>query len=588
MALPAAFLDELRARTPMQPLVARRVKLAKSGRNWTGCCPFHNEKTPSFYVYDDHYHCFGCGKHGDAITFVMESTGSGFPDAVAALAAEAGLEVPKSSPQAAAAERHRLDLHEVLEAAQVSFIRRLHGREGSAALAYLRGRGLSSGTIQQFGLGWSGDGGGSLTAEMAQAGVERPRLLEAGLLREQEGGEPGRELYWNRITFPIRDRRGRLISFGGRALGDAKPKYLNGPETPVFQKRRTLYGLDLARHAVRAGARLVVAEGYMDVIVLHQAGFSGAVAPLGTALTSEQLADLWRTSPEPVLCFDADAAGGRAAERALELALPLLQPGFSLRIAALPAGEDPDSLVSKQGPRAFAAVLDAALPLVDALFAAYGRGVGSGPEQRAALRHRLEAAAGAIPDRTLAYEYKAALRDRVFASRKRGAPTASHRPTRTQPDEHETQAERARLLTGILLRHPELLRDTEEAYAGLDLPPALARLRDGILHVEGHATLDSATLLAHLHTSGTADEAALVLSAAMPLASGARPEAMPAEAEAEWWHIFGLMHRKRLEDEVAAASSAFAQAPDEAKQRRLIALCTALDSLSAPDQDAES
>ena len=288
MALPPAFLDELRARTPLSALVSRRVKLSKSGRNWKGCCPFHNEKSPSFYVYDDGFHCFGCGAHGDAISFLMQTAGASFPEAVEQLAGEAGLEVPKASPRAVEAERQRLDLHEVLEAAQASFVRRLHEGEGAAGLAYLRGRGLTDATIERFGLGWSGDGRGALTAELGRAEIGPDRLLEAGLLRANEDGGPARELYWGRVTFPIRDRRGRLISFGGRTLGDAKPKYINGPDTTLFSKRRNLYALNMARDGVRGGADLIVAEGYMDVIALHQGGFTGAVAPLGTAFTMEQ------------------------------------------------------------------------------------------------------------------------------------------------------------------------------------------------------------------------------------------------------------------------------------------------------------
>src|SRR5271157_3741726 len=308
MPLPAGFLDELRARTPLPALIGRRVKLARSGRQWKGCCPFHNEKTPSFYVYDDHYHCFGCGKHGDAVTFVMESEGATFPDAVAMLAAEAGLEVPKPSPEAAEADRHRATLADVLEAASRSYQRRLFLPEGRAALDYLRGRGLSEETIRRFGLGWSGEGRGALAAELARDGIEAPLLAEAGLMRLAEDDRPAADLFFNRVMFPIRDRRGRIVSFGGRTLGDGQPKYVNGPETPLFSKRRTLYGLDLATAGVRVGATLVAVEGYMDVIALHQAGFAGAVAPLGTALTEEQLAAMWRLSPAPVLCFDGDAA----------------------------------------------------------------------------------------------------------------------------------------------------------------------------------------------------------------------------------------------------------------------------------------
>ncbi len=591
MALPPAFLEELRARTPLTALIGRRVKLSKSGRNWKGCCPFHGEKSPSFHVYDDHFHCFGCGVHGDAISFVMQSEGASFPEAVERLAGEAGLDVPKPSPRAAEAERQRLDLHGVLDLAQASFVRRLHEPEGAAALDYLRRRGLSPELIARFGLGWSGDGCGALTAELARGGVEPARMLEAGLLREAEDGPP-RELYWNRVTFPIRDRRGRLVSFGGRTLGDAKPKYINGPESPVFSKRRNLYALDLARAGVRTGQRLVVAEGYMDVIALHQAGFVGAVAPLGTALTEEQLEELWRLSPDPVLCFDGDAAGARAAARAAELCLPLLTPERTLRLAALPGGEDPDTLIGKRGPAAFQDILRNARPLSEALFDfVREQGGGDTPEQRAALRARLVAAAGRIADRSLAAEYRGALLDRFYASRKRPGKAAppKARPTRTPSTLDATQAERGRCLVAILLRHPDLLRDTEEAFAALGLSPAMSRLRDAVLHASERNVLDSATLLSHLHASGATEETAQALSSApYPLPACAHADAMPAEAEAGWWHIFGLMHRSRLDEEVAAAGRAFIDQPDEATQRRLIALCAARDALSAPDQGTEA
>ncbi len=557
------------------------MKLAKSGRNWCGCCPFHNEKSPSFYVYEDGFHCFGCGAHGDAITFVMQTGHTNFPDAVAQLAAEAGLEVPKQSPQAAEAERRRLDLHEVLDAAQAQFTRLLHMPDGNAALTYLRGRGLSDNTITQFGLGWSGDGRGGLMTELGQAGVESDRLLEAGLVRETEGER--RELYWNRVTFPIRDRRGRLISFGGRTLGDAKPKYINGPDTSLFSKRRTLYALDLVRAGLKDGGELIVGEGYMDVIALHQAGFQGAVAPLGTALTAEQLEELWRIAPCPVLCFDGDAAGGRAAARVAELCLPMLTPERTLRIAALPPGQDPDTLIRVQGPAAFQAVLGGAKPLAEALYGILReQSPGAGPEQRAALRARLIVAAARIGDRALASEYRGALLDQYYAARPRKGvkPLPPARPIRTG-GVADTQAERARCLLAILLRHPDLLRDTEEALARLDLFGPLSALRDDMLALAEHGALDSATLLTHLENSGSADTAAQVLSAfPMPLPACALPGAMPAEAEAGWWEIFGLMHAASLEDEVRAAGRDFAIMPSSATQARLIALTEALEHLT--------
>ncbi len=590
MALPPAFLDELRARTPLSALIGRRVKLSKSGRNWKGCCPFHGEKSPSFYVYDDHFHCFGCGAHGDAISFVIQSESTSFPEAVERLAGEAGLEVPKQSPRAVEAERQRLDLHGVLDVAQVSFVRRLHEGEGAAALDYLRRRGLTPETIARFGLGWSGDGRGALTAELTRAGVEPARMLEAGLLRETEDGPP-RELYWNRVTFPIRDRRGRLVSFGGRTLGDAKPKYINGPESPVFSKKRNLYALDLARAGLRNGQKLVVAEGYMDVIALHQAGFTGAVAPLGTALTEEQLEELWRLAPDPVLCFDGDGAGARAAARAAELCLPLLTPERTLLLAALPGGDDPDTLIRKRGAAAFQAVLDVARPLSHALYDfVREQGGGDTPEQRAALRARLVAAAGRIADRSLAAEYRSALLDRFYASRKRlgkAAPPQT-RPVRTYSSLDATQAERGRCLVAILLRHPDLLRDTEEAFAALDLSPAMARLRDAMLHASERNTLDSTALLTHLNASGAMEEAAQALSSApYPLPNCAHADAMPAEAEAGWWHIFGLLRHLHIDEEIAIARQACAVDLNETTQRRLIALCRARQELFALGESAE-
>src|SRR5689334_16755506 len=277
MALPPAFLDELRARTPLPQLIGRKARLVRNGRQWKACCPFHNEKTPSFYVYDDHFHCFGCGAHGDAISFLMRAEGASFPEAVERLAAEAGMEVPKPTPEARAREQRARDLYGVLAAAEAAYRRRLFLPEGRQALDYLRRRGLSDETIARFGLGWSGEGRGALAAELKAEGIEPAQLAEAGLVKRREDGPGFVDFFFNRVMFPIRDRRGRTISFGGRTLGDGQPKYVNGPETALFAKRRTLYGLDQAREAVRNGAALVVVEGYMDVIALAQAGIGGAV-----------------------------------------------------------------------------------------------------------------------------------------------------------------------------------------------------------------------------------------------------------------------------------------------------------------------
>ena len=584
MALPPAFLDELRARTPMAALVGRRVKLARSGKSWKGCCPFHGEKTPSFYVYDDGYHCFGCGAHGDAIGFIMQSEGAGFIEAVERLAGEAGLDVPKPSPQAAEAERERLDLTGVLDLAAASFTRRLHEREGREGLAYLRGRGLTDATIQRFGLGWSGEGRGDLVAELGRAGIPPARMAEAGLLQSRDDGAV-RELFYNRVMFPIRDRRGRTISFGGRALGDAKPKYINGPETAVYSKSRTLYALDMAREGVRTSPHgAIVAEGYMDVIALHQAGFGGAVAPCGTALTTGQLEELWRLADAPVLCFDGDAAGGRAAARAADLALPLIAPDRTLCLATLPAGEDPDSLVRRGGASAFASVLAGKRPLAVVLFDLLREGhAADTPEARAALRARLDAAAARIGDKGLASEYRSTLRDRFYAATRRQPGPARATPrTRTAPGA-TVAGERHRALLAILLNHPDLIHDVAEALSGLSLSPSHAQIRDAILHWHDSAeVLDSASLMNHLTASGYSNEAEALLSGrSMPPPDSSGSGAMPAEAESAWWHFFSLLNKPQLDEQIASAQADLDRAPTPAAQERLVILTSARLALLA-------
>jgi len=585
MALPPAFLDELRARTPMPSLAGRRVRLAKSGRNWKGLCPFHNEKSPSFYVYEDSFHCFGCGAHGDAFAWLMRLEGLGFMEAVERLAGEAGLEVPKATPEQRAREQRAKDLGQVLDAAAAAYRRRLYTAEGAEGLAYLRRRGLTDDTIERFGLGWSGAGRGALAAELREQGIEPAQLIEAGLMQPREEGGAN-DLFFNRVMFPIRDRRGRVISFGGRILGDGQPKYVNGPETALFSKRRNLYGLDLAREGVFRGAALLVVEGYMDVIALHQAGFTGAVAPLGTALTPEQLEALWRVSPEPVLCFDGDAAGSRAAARAAEVALPLLTTDRTLRFAALPAGEDPDTLVAKRGEAGMQAVLDAARPLAEALFTLLaGTKLPEAPEPRAQIRNRLTQAAAAIPDKALAAEFRRSLLDRFFAQSRRPGPGGRHgaapRHPRPVPDPTTIQAERARVIMAICLRHPTLLPEVEEPLALLDFPESPAKqVRDALLAwIRGAERLDSAELIAHLAGSPAAGASTLVLRDA-GLPPEARPGSQPKEALDAFWQMFGFLRGEaELAEDARAAATAWAETNDAAAQARLIRLTLALDAL---------
>ena len=602
MALPAGFLDELRARTPLPALIGRRTRLVRSGRQHKGCCPFHGEKTPSFYVYDDHFHCFGCGAHGDAISFVMQSEGAAFPEAVARLAAEAGLEVPQPSREQAEAERRRLDLHAVLEAAQASFRRRLGEPGGAAARGYLGQRGIAEATSAAWGLGWSGPGRGELAQEL---GLSAETLAEAGLVRLGEDGRPAGDLFFNRLTFPIRDPRGRVVSFGGRTLGDGQPKYLNGPETPLFSKRRTLFGLDAARAGVRADQPLVLVEGYMDVIAMHQAGFSGAVAPLGTAVTEEQLEALWTYAPMPHLCFDGDAAGARAAVRAVELALPKLTAERSLKVVRLPAGEDPDSLLRNRPAAVMAGLLQSARPLGETLFDLLSEGAGTGPEARAALRTRLEAASGRIGDRALAREIRSALLDRFFTrpARKGAVRVVARGPV---PDSHSIHSKRWLTLAGLLLRHSSLRHHGTEMLSQLPAPAGLQHLADILAgwHDDGHerdgherdgherdgherdgheltgGSLDSDRLLTHLAQQGLADAVAQALDAL----GQPRPDDPPPEQA--WRHYFSLMHADRLDDDIAH-TKAQADAGDMSAFARLIRLKEEKMQLTEVDQERD-
>jgi len=401
MSFTPQFLDELRQRLSLVQVISRKVKLTRRGREQTGLCPFHAEKSPSFTVNDDKgfFHCFGCGAHGDVIGFVMRSDGLSFPETVERLAREAGLELPVSSPEERERTQRQATLVSAMETAAAWYEQQLKVPQGRPALDYLKQRGLSDATIARFRLGDAPEGRTALRDALAKAGVPLELAIEAGLIGKGEDGNIFDRMR-GRVIFPIADRRGRIIAFGGRILGEGQPKYLNSPETPLFHKGRTLYGLGQALRPARDAGEIVVAEGYMDVIALAQAGFAQAVAPLGTALTEEQMGELWRLVPEPTLCFDGDGAGERAAARAAERALPLLKPGQSLRFALLPAGEDPDTLIIAQGAAAMRAVLDAAQPLAEMVWrgGVQGRSFDT-PERRAGLRQEVRERLSRIADR---------------------------------------------------------------------------------------------------------------------------------------------------------------------------------------------
>lgn len=413
------WLDELRQRITLSGVISRTTKLQKAGREWKACCPFHNEKSPSFTVNDEKgfYHCFGCGAHGDVIRWMTDQRGLSFMDAVKELASEAGMEVPAPDPRSARQAEQRAGLHDVTAAAQEWFKKSLLQPEGEKAREYLKRRGFDAHTIERFGFGFAPEGRQALKAALGDKFPE-PMLIEAGMRIAVEGKEPY-DRFRGRLTLPIEDARGRVIGFGGRILDSEKkdaPKYLNSPDTPLFDKGRTLYNLHRAGPASRQSNRIVVVEGYMDVIALAAAGIADAVAPMGTALTEQQIALLWRLVDVPILCFDGDAAGQRAAMRAISRALPLLHPGHSLSIVHLPAGLDPDDLIRQQGPAAMEKLLAAPQTLLDAIWEHErdARPLRT-PEDKAGLRARLIEHVEQIADKDIKSLYRRELLDRFYA-----------------------------------------------------------------------------------------------------------------------------------------------------------------------------
>ena len=582
MAFPNRLLEDIRTRIALADVVGKRVNLTRKGREHTGLCPFHNEKTPSFTVSEEKgfYHCFGCGAHGDVIAFVMNTEGLSFPEAVERLAAEAGLEVPVETPEARAEAKRRADLYEVVEAACAWFEARLRAADGAGALDYLRGRGLRDETIARFRLGYAPESGAGLSVALKAKGATEAQILEAGLLRRPDDGRAPYPFFRDRVIFPIADRRGRVIAFGGRLMGEAKAaKYVNSPDTPLFDKGRSLYNFGDARQASFETGRLVVAEGYMDVIALAQAGIGEAVAPLGTALTEDQIRALWRLAAEPVLCFDGDAAGQRAAGRAAERVLPLLQPGKSLRFSMLPPGEDPDSLIRQQGASAMRQLLEAAQPLSDALWRLEaGAGPLDTPERRADLQARLEKRVGAIGDPTVRDFYRDAMRERLRATfrpdRRRGSVeprgnTGAH--IRNRMRQQSRRGQQAILAT--LIHHPALRDEFDEALGAVAFEPDLDNFRQQLQNLfAGSADLDLEAIRAHFTTGGAGSLLDGVLDKqVLVLAPFADPKTPVDEARRALEHLIGRRVQDRLRQEVADLGRSAAASADEAGLARALA-----------------
>jgi DNA primase len=609
MAFSPAFLDELRSRLALSDLVGRRVKLVKRGREHTGLCPFHSEKTPSFTVSDPKgfYHCFGCGAHGDVIKFAMETEGLSFPEAVERLAGEAGLEVPRETPQERERAERAATLYDVLEAAAAWFEERLRAEEGQEARGYLERRGLAKQAWTRFRIGFAPDQRGLLKKAMNAKGIDDEKLIAAGLLKRAEDGSL-RDYFFNRVMIPITDRRGRIIAFGGRALGESPAKYLNSPDTDLFHKGRLLYNLANARQALSARtgaaeARLVVVEGYMDVIAMAEFGFAAAVAPLGTAVTEEQIQELWKLSDEPTLCLDGDSAGLRAALRAAERALPLLRPGRSLRFCFLPQGEDPDSLLRAKGAQALADVLAAGESLFDAIWRVKAAAFDfSRPDQRAKFVAEIKESFREIRDEDVRSAYLDAVFNRL-RERPKTAPGGARRGTRGsygrkeyEPPKHQDitgplladiaaqrrsyrssvthnlSRRQEELLLATLINHPDLLDELAEKLALVALNSSdLKQLRTALLDAfAADPGLDREALGCHLNDLGYQGLLERLLSRELYTHGAfAKPDADLGYARAGWLEVFALAQKHQSEAETDDARRRLAEEMTDENLARL-------------------
>lgn len=484
------FLDEIRAKVPIADVVGARVKLVRKGREYTGLCPFHNEKTPSFTVNEakGFYHCFGCGAHGDVIKFEMEAGGLPFMDAVTKLANRAGLKVPRFSRENEEEAKHRSSWYEIMDMAAGWFEKNLLLPSGGEAFDYLARRGFDDGIIKKFRLGYAPDNNG-LHAYLSSKNVSESDMIELGLAVLSEKNSKVYDFFRNRVIIPIIDKRDRVIGFGGRVMGSEQPKYLNSPETPIFNKRKVLYNLNYARDKAYENKRIIVCEGYMDVIAQAKYGFDYAVAPLGTALTEDQIQEAWKICPEPTLCFDGDSAGIRAAVRSVDRVLPILKPGYSLKYVFLPDKMDPDEFLKAKGAEEYEKAVTSTMPLADLLWRKNMQAQPTEtPEQKAMFEKNIYEEIAKITDEKVRGYYLQDMRGRIYrelraspvrpaaqASESREHVSAVSRPRIVREElkvRHNLDEKVARFILAAFVCHPALIGEFEEKVSMFDIKNA--------------------------------------------------------------------------------------------------------------------
>ena len=478
------FLDELRSKVSIVDVVGAKVKLVRKNREYTGLCPFHNEKTPSFTVNEakGFYHCFGCGAHGDIIKFEMEANGLPFMDAVTKLANKAGLKVPKFNKENEEEAKHRSSWFEIMELAVGYFEKNLFLPDGAEALNYLTARGFDEDIIKKFRLGYAPDNNG-LRAYLSSKNVSESDMIELGLAVLSEKNSKVYDFFRNRVMIPIIDKRNRTIGFGGRVMGKEEPKYLNSPETPIFNKRKILYNLNYARDKAYEHKRIIVCEGYMDVIAQSKYGFDYAVAPLGTALTEDQIQEAWKICPEPTLCFDGDSAGIRAAVRSVDRVLPILKPGYSLKYVFLPDKMDPDEFLKSKGAEEYEKAITSTMPLADLL---WKKNLQSQPidtpEQKAKFENNIYEEISKITDEKVRGYYLQDIKNRIYTELRGGknsqvqAPqkyTQRPKPVKTKEKltiKYGLDDKVARFILSAFVCHPELISEFEEKVSMFEIP----------------------------------------------------------------------------------------------------------------------
>ena len=514
------FCDELRAKISIADVVGQKVKLTRKGREYTGLCPFHNEKTPSFTVNEakGFYHCFGCGAHGDIIKFEMDANGLTFMDAIEKLGHKVGMVLPKLSHESKEQIEKRNSAYDIMEMACKFFEKNLRLTGGQEALNYLYGRGFDDAIIAKFRLGFAPNNNG-LKAQLSSKGISEQEMAELGLLTIPEGRR-SHDFFRNRVMIPIIDKRGKVIAFGGRVMDGSQPKYLNSPETPVFNKRRILYNLNNARDAGYEAKNLIICEGYMDVIAMDKYGISYAVAPLGTALTEDQIAEAWKVVQEPVCCFDGDSAGVRAAIRSVDRVLPILKPGYSLKYAFLPDKQDPDEFLKAHGQEEFLKVVNDTMPLKDLLWKKNVDGQPlNTPEQKALLEKNIREEVAKITDETVRGYYAQDMKNKIYHEIGRGAWRQQDKNNHFGKTEKVTISLASSVRTNLddlvaefilsaLIAYPQLIEEYEEKLLSFEIKSSkLKELYNALLDLmhEGVTFEDTEDLLKRLTDKGFAE-----------------------------------------------------------------------------------